>query len=522
MAARTLLLSLVALALAGACVQDDGRSFNPIRTEVDPSDEREIGWNFDREIQLHIEMIDDPVVLGAVAELGQSIVARIHPQPFVYHFRIVVEPHLNAFAVPGGYIYLHTGTVLSAGSVDELAGVLGHEIGHVKGRHIARLQEEAAIPNLLTNLAGLLATAATGEPGFMVAAQGVNVALQLQYTRELEDEADHLGSVFMARAGYDPEGMVRFFERIEATSGRGPDGIPPYLYSHPQVEDRVDTVERFSETLTVADVPPAMTDAELLAVQTRLRILVAEGRSSWPVASTPRAPEQTAPLRAAARAAREDGDLREALDLLEQAERIDPADPRLPLGRGEVLEELGYPRQAALAYERTVELDPTPGLTYLQAGRAYKTAGDDVRATYYVEQGIRRLSPGGSLHRRANFELLKLVFPVIEDSGIVVGSRLADPDRLDDLSRDGFSRSDATLAWWGRVSARWAPSLERIALRWLDPEGRVVLEAPAKRLRRTTVAGTLKLDADAPVGDWRVQVLLEDDPVHEAGFALGP
>ena len=104
---------------------------------------------------------------------------------------------------------------LIAGSVDELAGVLGHEIGHVKGRHIARLQEETAIPNLLANLAGILATAATGEPGFVMAAQGVNVALQLQYTRELEDEADHIGSIFMARAGYEPIGMVRFFERIE-------------------------------------------------------------------------------------------------------------------------------------------------------------------------------------------------------------------------------------------------------------------------------------------------------------------
>jgi predicted Zn-dependent protease len=489
MAPRTHLLSLVALALAAGCVQDDGRTFNPIRQEVDPSDEREIGWSFDQAIQQHIEFIDDPVVLGAIAELGQSIVARIQPQPFVYHFRIVVDPALNAFAVPGGYVYLHSGTILSAGSVEELAGVLGHEIGHVKGRHIARLQEQTAIPNLLANLAGILATAATGEPGFMVAAQGVNVALQLQYTRELEDEADHLGSVFMARAGYDPDGMVRFFERIDASSGRSDVDIPPYLYSHPQVDDRVDTVKRFSETLTVADVPHVMTDTDLIALQTRLRILIAEGRSSWPVASTPRAPELTAPLRSAAGEAVAKGQLHEALELVEQAEKLDPADPRLPLQRGEILEQLGFPRQAALAYERAVELDPTPGLS-------------------------------GSLHRRANFELLKLVFPVIEASGIAVGSSLGGSDRPEDSSRQEFSVSERRLGWWGQVSARWASLMDRIAVRWVDPQGRVVQEAPTKRLRRTRVAAFLDLDDDAPLGRWRVEALLENDVVHASSFEL--
>jgi predicted Zn-dependent protease len=520
MAARTLRLSLVALALAAGCVQGDGRTFNPIRQEVDPSDEREIGFGFDQQIQQYIDLIDDPIVLGSVAELGQSIVARIQPQPFVYHFRIVVDPQLNAFAVPGGYIYLHSGTVLSAGSVEELAGVLGHEIGHVKGRHIARLQEQTALPNLLTSLAGIVATVATGEAGFMVAAQGVNVALQLQYTRELEDEADHIGSVFMARAGYDPEGMVRFFQRIDASSARSDGSIPPYLYSHPQVKDRVETVERFSQTLTVADVPPVMSASDLISIQTRLRILIAERRSSWPVASTPGAPELTAPLITRATESAASGDLHEALKLVEQAERIDPTDPRLPLRRGQILEQLGFPRQAALAYERTVELDPTPGLTYLQAGRAYKTAGDRIRATYYVEQAIRRLSPGGNLHQRASFELLKLVFPVIGDSGIGVGSSLGDPDRLQDFSRKGFSLSDGRLGWWGQVSARWVPLMHRVAVRWIDPQGRIVQESRIEPLRRSRVASFLELDDEAPLGRWRVEALLEDDVVYDSSFEL--
>lgn len=510
----------VALALASACVQDDGQRFNPIRTEVDVEDEREIGWAFDQEIGQHIALIDDPVVLGSMAELGQSIVSRIQPQPFVYHFRIIVDPQLNAFAVPGGYVYLHSGTVLTAGSVDELAGVLGHEIGHVKGRHIARLQEQAAIPNLVTSLAGMLASVATGEPGFLVAAQGVNVALQLKYTRELEDEADHLGTIFMARAGYDPVGLVRFFERIEATSGRAEGTIPPYLYSHPDVGERAQTVERFSQTVTVADVAPALTSMDLFAIQSRLRILVSQSRSSWPVGSTPAAPERTAPLLAQATAAADAGRLHEALELAEEAERLDAADPRLPFRRGELLERMGRYRQAALAYERAVRLDPTPGLAYLQAGRAFGAAGDRVRATYYTEQALRRLSPGGSLHRRATFELMTLVFPVIGDSGITVAANLRDLGRREEGSRNAFSAADGRLAWWARVSPRWVPNLDRLQLRWVDPSGSVVQEGSVERLSRAHAAAFLEIGPAARSGSWRVDALLEGRVVHSDSFDL--
>jgi predicted Zn-dependent protease len=134
---------------AVACVQNDGTRFNPIEayTDVSIEQEREMGAEFDRLIRDHILLIDDPVVLGFVNDLGYTIVRKIEPQPFIYHFRVIVDPTLNAFAVPGGYIYLHSGTILQSGSLHELAGVVAHEIGHVKGRHYARMREKAAIPD---------------------------------------------------------------------------------------------------------------------------------------------------------------------------------------------------------------------------------------------------------------------------------------------------------------------------------------------------------------------------------------
>ncbi|MEE9609438.1 MAG: M48 family metalloprotease, partial [Myxococcota bacterium] len=164
------LIRLTALAVVAACVQDDGGRFNPIKdlTTVSVDEEREIGLRFDREIRKHVEVINDPVVAGFINDLGQEMVRTIEPQPFIYRFRVINDPSLNAFAVPGGYIYFHSGTVLAAGSIDELAGVLGHEIGHVKARHFARMQQKTQIPDLLAGLAGMAAAVAAEEPGLLV------------------------------------------------------------------------------------------------------------------------------------------------------------------------------------------------------------------------------------------------------------------------------------------------------------------------------------------------------------------
>ena len=128
MAARSRLLGPligVATALLLGCVQEDGRRFNPLRelTEISADDERELGRKFDREILRHVEVIDDPIVAGLINDLGQSIVRQIEPQPFIYRFRVINDDELNAFAVPGGYIYFNSGTLLSEFRSSYSAGV---------------------------------------------------------------------------------------------------------------------------------------------------------------------------------------------------------------------------------------------------------------------------------------------------------------------------------------------------------------------------------------------------------------
>ena len=442
-------LAALGVATLHGCVQDDGSLFNPLEMvapTIDDDAERELGMEFDRELEKHVEVIQDDEVASFLSALGQSIVETLEPQPFVYRFRVVVDPSLNAFAVPGGFIYFHSGTVLAASNVDELAGVMGHEIAHVKAHHYARMRKQMLVPDLLASLAGVAAAVATQEPGLMVASQAVNVALQLSYSREFETEADELGGIFMARAGYDPAGISRFFERIEAEQRRHPHQIPPYLYSHPEVKDRIATVTEAAEDLGPLKRRPAGMEEALLNAQARLARLAELRRTSLPRQVPPANRERSDPLLEAANDRAEAGQVDSALIVLARAEALEPFDPRLPFRAGELLfEQERYPESVA-AYQRTLRLDNTRAQVFYRLGLAHKETGTRHRAIYAFEQAVRRAGEKSVLRERANWEIEKLTFLVVAETGFADGSRSQATRRWG--SRRSSSRS-ASNAWPG-------------------------------------------------------------------------
>src|SRR5262249_33087013 len=136
--------------------------------------EREITDDVARQIRGTTPLITDPVLLAYVNELGQSIVRQTEPQPFLYRFSIIRDDTLNAFTIGGGHVYLNSGVIAQAGSESELAGVLAHEIAHVRERHIARRAEGQGITTLATLAAAAAVAVAGADPGVMVVAQGLN------------------------------------------------------------------------------------------------------------------------------------------------------------------------------------------------------------------------------------------------------------------------------------------------------------------------------------------------------------
>lgn len=203
------------------------------------SEEQQIARQFDREVERQLRLVRDPIVVRYVDAIGQRLVAAAGPQPFAYRFAVVDDPEINAFAGPGGRIYVHTGTILAARNVAELAGVIAHEVGHVVERHVAEnygKRRAASIGRTAAVLGGgLLAGAGGANAAGLATGLGSAVVLNA-YGREAEREADDFAVRVLPPAGYDPHGLPSFFETMVAEGGPQP---PALLSSHPAAADRL-------------------------------------------------------------------------------------------------------------------------------------------------------------------------------------------------------------------------------------------------------------------------------------------
>jgi beta-barrel assembly-enhancing protease len=203
--------------------------------------EKQIGQQFLIEIQQQIPLVEDPFLTSYINRLGQKLVAQLGSQPFQYRFFIVKDPSMNAFAVPGGYIFLHTGMILMAEREGELAGVVAHEISHVYCRHMAKMMEKSravTIASLLGAMASVFLGGALAQPLIMGVLGGSEVAM-LSYSRDNEAEADSTGFKWMLKAGYNPRDMVSMFNKMNKQRWFEGGKVPLYLRTHPFTDDRL-------------------------------------------------------------------------------------------------------------------------------------------------------------------------------------------------------------------------------------------------------------------------------------------
>ncbi|RAU23138.1 Zn-dependent protease [Paramagnetospirillum kuznetsovii] len=191
---------------------------------------------------------DDPKVQAYVAGIGQRLVKNTETPGATFHFTVVNSPIVNAFALPGGYVYVSRGLLALADDEAELAGVVGHEIGHVTGRHTAQRYSQAVAANLATGILGAVVGVVTGVNGLGDLA-GLGAAAYIQgYSRDQESEADGLGIRYMNISGWKPDAMATFLGKLRDQSrldavlaGRSPDAVDEYsmFASHPRTLDRV-------------------------------------------------------------------------------------------------------------------------------------------------------------------------------------------------------------------------------------------------------------------------------------------
>jgi len=222
--------------------------------------EVQMGKAIDKEVKKEFKPVDDPLVEERVEDIGKKIAAVCDRKEITYHFCVINENEINAFSLPGGYVYVFKGLVDKVDNDDELAGVIGHEVGHIVARHsIKRLQGE----QLYSILRILTAAAPSGNAGSVGAAADIAVTqLMLGYSREDELLADQLGARYAKLAGYDPNGMLTFLAKLQAIEKKRPLTPLSYFKTHPYVPDRRRAVKQelgkgmnFDDYINIQDVP---------------------------------------------------------------------------------------------------------------------------------------------------------------------------------------------------------------------------------------------------------------------------
>jgi predicted Zn-dependent protease len=205
-----------------------------------------------------------------VNRLGQNLV-RNSDAKFVFSFKIIDADDINAMSLPGGFVYINSGMMLAADDEAELAGAMAHEIAHVALRHGTRQMTKAQILNLAT----VPLVVVGGLPG-VIGPQLVNVALPvtlLHFSRAFEAEADYFGTQYMYRAGYDPNALVAFFEKIEALDKKKPGALSRAFATHPQTPDRVRRSQKEIAAILPARDRYVETTSEFNEVKARLAVL---------------------------------------------------------------------------------------------------------------------------------------------------------------------------------------------------------------------------------------------------------
>lgn len=244
---------------------------------ISPQQERRLGEQTMREIRRQAPLIDDAEVEDYLRSLGNRVA-----KPTSYSDRInffmIGNPEIQAFAIPGGYIGVHSGLILNSRTESELASVLAHEIVHLTQRHTVRgieAQGRSAIPSLIAMLGAIALAAASAEAG-QAAIAGVTAAQQqyaINFTRANEKEADNIGIQLLYDAGFNPRAMPAFFERLQiANRYNDPAHIPEYLRTHPITTTRITESRERAERFPVV---PDESSTEYYLISAKLRVLTA-------------------------------------------------------------------------------------------------------------------------------------------------------------------------------------------------------------------------------------------------------
>jgi predicted Zn-dependent protease len=279
-----LVAAFLALALGPAALAEGLPDLGEAaQADLSPQAERQIGGSIFREIRLREpSYVDDAEISGYLNRLGLRLISQSSEARQALEFFVLRDSTLNAFAMPGGYIGVHTGLITASQSESELASVIAHEISHVTQHHLARMlgkQSQAQLVSALAVVVAILAARSSPDlaTGALMAGQAAGVQQQLNYSRDFEREADRLGIDLLEKSGFDIRDMGSFFERLQNFGRLYENNAPGYLLTHPLTTERIaDMGNRISQR-PYRQVPDSL---DYLLVRAKLRAQEGEPREA--------------------------------------------------------------------------------------------------------------------------------------------------------------------------------------------------------------------------------------------------
>jgi predicted Zn-dependent protease len=280
---KRLLAALLVAVVSLSAVGQSGRVNlpelgNSASDVLSASEEQEYAEGLIRQMRAYELLIEDPLINDFFSDMGYNLASHSDQPEAAFNFVVLDQPVVNAFAAPGGVIALNSGLILLADTQDEVAGVLSHEIAHITQLHMYRAFEKGKTMNVIAMLAMLgliLASGGDGDviTGAVVGAQGMAAQAQINFTRHNEIEADRVGIRTLSAAGYDPQGMADFFEKMGQTNRANGEGPPEFLRTHPVSVNRVAEAKSRIQNLPSVEVSEGR---QFYIMRARLRALLEE------------------------------------------------------------------------------------------------------------------------------------------------------------------------------------------------------------------------------------------------------
>lgn len=383
-------------------------------------DEKKVGKEFYDQLASHNILIENKRLNDYITSIGNLVLDDNKLVPFEFHFSIVNSSAINAFATPGGYIYVNKGLINNVENEAELAGVIAHEIGHANARHVASIIEKSQKLNIAT-LAAILAGAFLGGGGEATAAiAAFSVAgattLSLKYSRENEEDADRRGIEYLVKAGYYPAAMVDFLKIMKKYEFFSKT-IPSYFLTHPATDERIFYLDSLVLTQYRQQKGVKNIVGNLIRIQTLLSLNDndLDNKYSQLKDSSSKNPKNVDLLYSLAMVEDKLGKTNDALEHYQKALSISPQDEDVLKNLGLINLKLGKADLAQIYLQRAININPNNDEVMLALGQSFYASGDyksaldcyltlgnktfdEIDINYYIAMSYGRLNSQGESH----------------------------------------------------------------------------------------------------------------------------